>query len=51
MAASALLSIGAADRPSVHHPLLRARGLVGAIRTGGNQRRFPAIDIRRPPSP
>jgi MerR family redox-sensitive transcriptional activator SoxR len=51
MAASALLSIGdLARRTGLSVSAIRfyeARGLVGAVRTGGNQRRFMRSDIRR----
>ena len=51
MAASALLSIGdLARRTGLSVSAIRyyeARGLVGAVRTQGNQRRFLRSDIRR----
>jgi MerR family redox-sensitive transcriptional activator SoxR len=51
MAASALLTIGElARRTGLSVSAIRfyeARGLVGAIRTAGNQRRFLRSDIRR----
>jgi MerR family redox-sensitive transcriptional activator SoxR len=51
MAESALLSIGdLARRTGLSVSAIRfyeARGLVGAVRTGGNQRRFLRADIRR----
>jgi MerR family redox-sensitive transcriptional activator SoxR len=51
MAASTLLTIGElARRTGLSVSAIRfyeARGLVGAIRTGGNQRRFLRSDIRR----
>jgi MerR family redox-sensitive transcriptional activator SoxR len=51
MTASALLSIGdLARRTGLSVSAIRfyeARGLVGAVRTGGNQRRFMRSDIRR----
>ena len=51
MAESQLLTIGAlAQRTGMSVSAIRyyeARGLVNAIRTGGNQRRFARADIRR----
>jgi MerR family redox-sensitive transcriptional activator SoxR len=51
MASTALLTIGdLARRTGLSVSAIRfyeARGLVGAIRTGGNQRRFMRSDIRR----
>lgn len=51
MASSTLLTIGElARRTGLSVSAIRfyeARGLVGAIRTGGNQRRFMRSDIRR----
>jgi MerR family transcriptional regulator, redox-sensitive transcriptional activator SoxR len=51
LVSSALLTIGElARRTGLSVSAIRfyeARGLVSAIRTGGNQRRFPRSDIRR----